>query len=216
VLTSFFKRGSGLPTCEFLRSLLHHYEIELVHLNPNSILQIAVFVHLCESFLGVPMNFSLFKRYFLLKYQPSADNKVIGGVGLQTHPRSGFLDLPMKTSFKGWHKSWFYCENHEPSLPSFVGRLPVFSGTWSEEPTPAKLPIVAALANRVNDIKNQGLTGVCMVAHWVARQVTSLKKQVHPGWQYSGIHDPTQEKFDTPRPRKIQELRLEMFQNISS
>jgi hypothetical protein len=117
VLTSFFKRGSGLPTCEFLRSLLHHYEIELVHLNPNSILQIAIFVHLCEAFLGVPMIFSQFKSYFLLKYQPSADNKVIGGVGLQTHPRSGFLDLPMKTSLKGCHKSWFYCKNHEPSLP---------------------------------------------------------------------------------------------------
>jgi hypothetical protein len=53
VLSSFFQRGFGLPTCEFLRGLLHHYEIKLVHLNPNSILQIAVFVHLCEAFLGV-------------------------------------------------------------------------------------------------------------------------------------------------------------------
>jgi hypothetical protein len=73
VLSSFFQRGFGLPTCEFLRGLLHHYEIELVHLNPNSILQIAIFVHRCEAFLGVTPNFSLFKSYFLLKYQPSAD-----------------------------------------------------------------------------------------------------------------------------------------------
>jgi hypothetical protein len=78
------------------------YRIELVHLNPNSILQIAIFVHLCEAFLAVPLNFPLFKRYFLLKYQPNTNKqKVIGGVGLQTHPRSGFLDLPMKTSLKG-------------------------------------------------------------------------------------------------------------------
>jgi hypothetical protein len=122
VLTSFFQRGFGLPTCEFLRGLLHHYEIELVHLNPNSIFQIAIFVHLCEAFLGVPLNFSLFKSYFILKYQPVLiKRKVIGGVGLQTCPRSDFLDLPMKTSLKGWHKSWFYCENHEPSLLPFVG-----------------------------------------------------------------------------------------------
>jgi hypothetical protein len=86
----------------FLRGLLHHYEIKLVHLNPNSIFQIVVFVHLCEAFLGVPLNFPLFKSYFLLKYQPSANKqKVIGGVGLQTRPHSGFLDLPMKTSLKG-------------------------------------------------------------------------------------------------------------------
>jgi hypothetical protein len=74
VLSSFFQRGYGLPTCEFLRGLLRHYQIELVHLNPNSILQITVFVHLCEVFLIVPPNFPLFKSYFFLKYQPSTYN----------------------------------------------------------------------------------------------------------------------------------------------
>jgi hypothetical protein len=38
VLSSFFQHRFGLPTCEFLRGLHHHYQIELVHLNPNSIL----------------------------------------------------------------------------------------------------------------------------------------------------------------------------------
>jgi hypothetical protein len=108
--------------CDFLRELLNHYQIELVHLNPNSILQIVVFVHLCEAFLGIPPNFPLFKNYFFLKYQPSAANrKVIGGVGLQTRPRASFLDLPMKTSLWGWHRTWFHCKNHKPSLPPFIG-----------------------------------------------------------------------------------------------
>jgi hypothetical protein len=92
VFSLFFQRGFGLPTCSFLRGLLDHYKIELVHLNPNSILQIAVFVHHCEAFLCIPRNFTLFKNYFFLKYQPSATNrKVIRGVGLQTHPRISFL-----------------------------------------------------------------------------------------------------------------------------
>jgi hypothetical protein len=111
VLTSFFQRGFGLLVCDFLRSLLDHYKIELVHLNPNSIIKITVFVHLCEAYLGIPLNFSLFKNYFLLKYQVSAANqKVISGVGLQTHPRAGFLDLPLKNSLQGWHETWFNCE----------------------------------------------------------------------------------------------------------
>jgi hypothetical protein len=165
----------------------------------------------------MPLNFSLFKRYFLLKYQPSADKqKVIGDVGLQTCPRIGFLDLPMKTSLKGRHKFWFYCENHEPSLPPIIGRLPEFSGTWSEELTPAELPIVAALGNRVNDLKNQGLTDVCVTAHWLAHRVMHMKKQVHPRWEYNGVHGPTRETFGTSRPSKILELLQEMFQNTSS
>jgi hypothetical protein len=63
-----------------------------------------------------------------------ANRKIIGGVGLQTYPRVGFLDLLMKTSLRAWHRTWFYCENHEPSLPPFVGQLPEFQGSWSEEP----------------------------------------------------------------------------------
>jgi hypothetical protein len=38
VFSSFFQRGFGLPTCDFLCGLLDHYQIELVQLNPNSIL----------------------------------------------------------------------------------------------------------------------------------------------------------------------------------
>jgi hypothetical protein len=69
VLTSFFHRIFGLPTCKFLCGLLLYYKIELVHLNLNSILQIAAFVHLCETYLAVHPNFPLFKHYFFLKYQ---------------------------------------------------------------------------------------------------------------------------------------------------
>jgi hypothetical protein len=88
MFSSFFERGLGLPAHNFLRGLLDHYQIELVHLNLNSILQITVFVHLCEASLGILPNFPLFKNYFFLTYQSSAANqKVIGGVGLQTHPR---------------------------------------------------------------------------------------------------------------------------------
>jgi hypothetical protein len=76
---------------------------------------------------------------------------------------------------------WFYCENHESILPSFVGRLPEFQGTWSEEPTPLELPHVTALTNKINTLKESGLTRVCIAAHWLARRVIPLKKQVHPG-----------------------------------
>jgi hypothetical protein len=176
----------GLPICDFLHDLLDHYRIELDHLNPNSVLQITSFVHLYEAYLRIPPNFPMFKNYFFLKYYLStANRKVIGGVGLQTRPCAGFLDFPLKNSLRGWHKTWFYCNNHEPNLPlpppPFVGRLPEFEGTWSEEPTPLEAPQVTTLIDRVNLLKERGLTGVCIAAHWLAHRVQPLKKQVPPG-----------------------------------
>jgi hypothetical protein len=38
VFSSFFQCGFGLPAYNFFRGLLDQYQIELVHLNPNSIL----------------------------------------------------------------------------------------------------------------------------------------------------------------------------------
>jgi hypothetical protein len=216
VFSSFFQRGFGLPTSDFLRGLLDHYQIELVHLNPNSILQIAIFAHLCEAFLGISPNFPLFKKYFL-KYQPSVTNwKVIGGVGLQTRPCVGFLNLPLKTSLRGWHGTWFYCENHEPSLPPFVCQLPEFKGTWSEEPTPLKLPQVATLTNKVNLLTEKGLTGVCVATHWLAHRVQPLKKQIHPGWEYCGPQDPTRETKENITPKLLAKHLGGIFQGTSS
>jgi hypothetical protein len=152
-----------------------------------------------------------------LKYQSSATNrKVIGGVDLQTHPRTGFLVLPMKTSLWGWHGMWFYYENHKLSPSPFVGRLPEFQRSWSEEPTPLELPHVAALTNKINLLKERGLTGVSVAVHWLAYRVLPLKKQVHPGWEYSGIQDLAQETSDKITPEHLLKLLEEMFQDTSS
>jgi hypothetical protein len=122
----------------------------------------------------------------------------------------------MMTSLKGWYKSWFYCENHEPSLQPFIGRLPEYQKSWVEEPTIAELPIVASLAHRVSDLKRRGLINVCVVANWLARQVMPLKKYVHPGWEYRGLQDPTQETTDNIDVDQMVKVLEEIFQNTSS
>ena len=77
-----------MPTSSFFRGLLYFYGIELVNLNPNSILQISAFIHLCEAFLGVHPYFTLFHHLFALKAtQKSGQMSVVGGAGLQL--RSG-------------------------------------------------------------------------------------------------------------------------------
>jgi hypothetical protein len=47
VYVSFLIRGLALPISPFFRGLLDFYNLNLTHLNPNSILQIYIFVHLC-------------------------------------------------------------------------------------------------------------------------------------------------------------------------
>ena len=67
VFSSFFYRGFSLPTSSFFRGLLKFYNIRIYHLNPNSVLQIAIFIHLCEAFLGIEPHFNLFRSLFCIK-----------------------------------------------------------------------------------------------------------------------------------------------------
>ena len=64
VFEPFFYRGFSVPTNRFFRGLLNFYKIELVHLNPNSILHISTFIYLCEAYLGIEPHFPLFHHLF--------------------------------------------------------------------------------------------------------------------------------------------------------
>ena len=50
---SFHEHGLGLPADRFMRALPHYYGVELHNFNPNSIMQAAIFVAVCEGYLGI-------------------------------------------------------------------------------------------------------------------------------------------------------------------
>jgi hypothetical protein len=50
---AFLLHGLSLPAHKFIRGLLFVYGVQLYQLTPNSILHIACFITLCESFLGI-------------------------------------------------------------------------------------------------------------------------------------------------------------------
>jgi len=103
VLAPFFINGLGLPICSF-RKLLDFYQILLTHLNPNLILQISIFIHLCEAFLGIDPHFGLWK--YLYHCKPGNKDKVlqvIGGASLELRRgrRAVYLEIPLKDTHRG-------------------------------------------------------------------------------------------------------------------
>ena len=58
------ERGFGVPTGQFLHMLCRHYEVELHNFAPNAISQAAVFVAICEGYLGIPAQWDLWRHMF--------------------------------------------------------------------------------------------------------------------------------------------------------
>jgi hypothetical protein len=61
---AFHERGLGVPSSHFMRALLHYYKVELHHLAPNSISQAAIFVTVCEGYLGMEPHWNMWLYLF--------------------------------------------------------------------------------------------------------------------------------------------------------
>ena len=80
VFKSFYEKGFALPAGAVFHRLLHFYLLEVTHLKPNSIAQIAIFIHLCEGYLGIAPHFNLWRALYRLKGHPSnVRRNVVGG-----------------------------------------------------------------------------------------------------------------------------------------
>jgi hypothetical protein len=84
VYVPFLIGGLALPISHFFCGLLDFYDLNLTHLNPNSILQVAIFVHLCEAFLGILHHFGLWKYlYHCRPGMAGGQHQLVGGASLE-------------------------------------------------------------------------------------------------------------------------------------
>ncbi|KAE8767163.1 hypothetical protein D1007_61514 [Hordeum vulgare] len=65
VFKEHFYRGFGLPTSDFFARFLTFFGLHPHHLAPNSIIQPASFVVLCEGFLGI---MDIWRKLFFFKH----------------------------------------------------------------------------------------------------------------------------------------------------
>ncbi|RLN39335.1 uncharacterized protein C2845_PM01G05450 [Panicum miliaceum] len=189
----FHERGFAAPPSPFFRGLLHYYGLEVQHLNPNGIQHIAAFVALCEGFLGIEPNFSLWKYFFTVSLyqkaekrsgQPRATLVAIGCAGIHLRQSRAREYMAMKTaaSHKGWHQQWFYVKNYSESpLPEFTGR--VFEAApevWAYGPVEKEKKRISSLLRAIEYLKTKGLTGAGVIGAYHSRKVAPLMLRVRP------------------------------------
>jgi hypothetical protein len=119
VLLSFIRASLCLPASSFLHRFLLYFGVCLNHLTLNGVLHLSVFVHLCETFLGIPPSISLYRYFFHLKPHPRSDNiSPLGGCGIRfcQGKKNLFFDYDLVDSVKEWRFEWFYAGNMLPAL----------------------------------------------------------------------------------------------------
>jgi hypothetical protein len=195
VYVPFLIRGLALSISPFFRGLLDFYNLNLTHLNPNSILQISIFVHLCKAYLGILPHFGLWKYlYHCRPGMAGGQHQLVGGASLEMRRgrKTEYLDIPLKDSIKGWCLEWFIVENHGKSLPPRSGRQPdVRTPSWVESPTALEVTKAMVLLAEICLLKERGMTAEAVVADFVFKNIRPLKDRAYLAYLYSGITDST-------------------------
>jgi hypothetical protein len=88
---AFHERGLGMPPSRFMRAIPHYYGVEHHHLTPNSISQAAIFVAVCEGYLGIEPHWKLWLHLF--KAEHFAKKAGERGVWQEVHAGSCTLQV---------------------------------------------------------------------------------------------------------------------------
>ena len=88
-IVDFHECGFAILASDFFRGCLRRYGVQLQYLPPNTVLQLAGFILVCEAFLGIAPNKDLFWKVFeVVTYKAhGSDCSVLapmGGMKLQT------------------------------------------------------------------------------------------------------------------------------------
>jgi hypothetical protein len=115
----------SVPVGRFIRAVLYEYGLQLHHLNPNSIQQMAAFEAMCEGYLGISARWHLFRYFFMFVcLKDGSKAATIGCANLQMKQGRGdnYIPSSLTSSNSGWHKGWFYLRNDpEFALRAFTG-----------------------------------------------------------------------------------------------
>jgi hypothetical protein len=190
---SFHERGFGVPTGRFMRAILFHYGVELHNLSPNSISQAAIFVAVCEGYLGIAPHWDLWTHLFLAEpfALPTGERRVraavrAGGCTLLLRQSRALQYIPaiLASSNKGWQRRWFYLRNDGELLPPFSWRVvTAATDAWRHGTPHERQKNLEPLLEALKALREGGLTAAGVIAAIHRRRVLPLAERRLPLWE---------------------------------
>jgi hypothetical protein len=185
----FVERGLAFPVSDLFKGLLHYYGIEYLNLNPNGTFHISVFVHFCEAFLGIKPHWVLFRKFFRLKPQPSANDPRVVGIQMREDAAEQYLAYKLIDSNQDGKSKWFYITNHHPELLKLSGKQLKHRTWWNTEPTMQERIQVPELRQKIKALREAGLMDEHVAFNFMKRRVQPLMACDTLGYQYTGEDD---------------------------
>jgi hypothetical protein len=180
--------GLGLPPSKFLSSIMGYLGCSLVHLNANAVSALSSFAMLCECWLGIPPDTSLFWYYYsLARYSKT----IFGGIrlSLRRKCRDEYIKATFKSCWKGAQQKWVLVDMHVN--PPWVNKLmfpPAIKDQWKE---PSMTDRLAALVRRIAKLHQAGLEACHCTEEFYLRWIRPLDRRKTLAFESPRMADPS-------------------------
>jgi hypothetical protein len=190
---SYILCGLGLPISTFFLLLLEDYGLQIQHLTPHSILQAAIFVHLCEMFVGVRPCVALFRHYFVLK-STGKGNSEVGAYyfQLRTGMAASYLPGVSPGKWDNWRTEWVLAttDAHDrlvlPTAPPATGKKHWKAGPFAGQGLSEEFRPVT---EKISELAGGGLTSLHVFLDFTTRRLAPLRQRSRLACYYTGVND---------------------------
>jgi hypothetical protein len=151
---------------------------------------------LCECWLGIPPDTSLFWYY----YSPARYSKTIfDGIGLSLRRkcRDEYIKATFKTCWKGAQQKWILVDMHVE--PPWVNKLLLPPAIKDQRKEPPMTDRLAALVRRVDELRQAGLEACHCAEEFYLRRIRPLGRRKTLAFESPWLADPSRD----PLPGKF-------------
>jgi hypothetical protein len=188
--TTYALAGLVLPLSSFFLTLLEYYGLQLQHLSPNSIGLVAIFVHLCEMYVGVRPSVRLFWLFFVLKAM-STRPPLIGRHYFQrwTLGHTCYIAPVSPGRWERWREDWALVQaDVHDQLALLIGGPTLDRTEWGKDP--GLEPGFNLMLDRIQYVAENGLTSLMVLHNFLLKRLAPLQDWSHrPAWMYTGVND---------------------------
>jgi hypothetical protein len=195
LFVSYISCGLALPISPFFMLLLEEFGLQLQHLTPHSILQAAIFAHLCEMFVRVAPCTSLFRHFFVLVKSGKAKDH-LGAYYFQTRADSAgtYISSLSGARWENWRAEWVIASTEASDRLALLSDRPRLERKlWRAKPS--LVPEFEPVLGRIESLATCGLTSMHVVGDFLQRRIAratdegTLELLVH--WLERPRPDPT-------------------------
>jgi hypothetical protein len=177
------------PISSFLLLLLEEFGFQLQHLNPHSVLLVAIFAHFMEMFVGVHPCVPIFKHFYAL-VGIGRSKREIGAYYFQLRHgmSSSYISAFSSAKWKDWGDDWVIATtdaNDRLELPT-EGTL-LDRSSWKARPS---LPVeLDQVLDRVKTLARGGLTSMIVLGDFLRHHIAPIQQRSKMACMFTGVND---------------------------